>query len=87
VNDEILLIRFIPQKEAMIIEINIWFMPNFVALCHWVGKKVLTDFMMPFLFMYFASVFKPDHLVMLLPVNEYFTILDWLFSFSFVFFI
>jgi hypothetical protein len=87
VNDEILLIRFIPQKDAMIMETNTWFTPNFVALCHWVGNKVLTDFMMPCLFMYFATVFKPEYFVILLPVNECLTIFDWPFNFFFVFFI
>jgi len=87
VNDEILQIRFIPQKEAIIMEINIWFTPNLVALRHSVGKRVLTDFMMPCLFMYFATVFKPEYLVILLPVKEALTTFDWFFNFLFVFFI
>ncbi|MFW5759656.1 MAG: hypothetical protein ACOCXH_01605 [Cyclobacteriaceae bacterium] len=87
VNDEILLIRFIPQKEAMIIEINTWFTPNLVALCHRLGNRVLTDFMMPCLFMYFATVFKTEYFAILFPVNECFTTFDWPFNFFFVYFI
>jgi len=54
----------------MAIENKIWLTPNFVALCHSVGNRVLTDFMMPCLFMYFATVLSPEYLVMLFPVNE-----------------
>jgi len=71
----------------MAIEIKIWFTPNFVALCHSVGNKVLIDFTMPCLFIYFATVLSPEYLVMLLPENEYFTTLDWPSNFFFVFFI
>src|SRR6056297_1115256 len=69
VNEEILQIRFTPQNEDMTIENKIWLTPNFVALCHSVGNRVLTDFMMPCLFMYFATVLRPEYLVMLFPVN------------------
>jgi len=44
VNEAILQMQFIPQKEDMAIEIRIWFTPNFVALCHSVGNKVLRFF-------------------------------------------
>src|SRR5660397_188611 len=87
VNEAILQMRFIPQKEDMAIEIKIWFTPNFVALCHSVGNKVLNDFIIPCLFIYFATVLSPEYFVMLLPENEYFTTLDCPINFFFVFFI
>jgi hypothetical protein len=71
----------------MTIENKIWLTPNFVALCHSVGNRVLTDFIMPCLFMYFATVLSPEYLVMLFPVNEHLTTFDWPFNFFFVFFI
>jgi hypothetical protein len=52
-------IRFILQKEDMAIEIKTWFTPNFVALCHSVGNKVLIDFTMPCLFIYFTTLDWP----------------------------
>jgi hypothetical protein len=58
-----------PTIEDMAIEIKIWFTPNFVALCHSVGNKILIDFTMPCLFIYFATVLTPEYFVMLLPVN------------------
>jgi hypothetical protein len=69
VNEAILQMRLIPQKEDMAIEIRIWFTPNFVALCHSGGNKVLIDFIMPCLFIYFATVLRHECFVMLLPVN------------------
>jgi hypothetical protein len=87
VNEAILQMRFIPQKEDMVIEIRIWFTPNFVALCHSVGNKGLIDFTMPCLFIYFVIVLRPEYFVILLPVNECFIALDWHFNFFFVFFI
>ncbi len=87
VNEAILQMRFIPKKEDIAIEIKTWVTPNFVALCHSVGNKILIDFTMPCLFIYFATVLRPEYFVILLPVNEYFTTLDWPFNFLFVFFI
>jgi len=82
VKENILQIRFIPQNEDMTIENKIWLTPNFVVLCHWVGNRVPTDFMMPCLFMYFCYiVLRPEYLVILLTVNKYFKTFDWLFNF------
>ena len=38
------------------------------------------------LFIYFATVLRPEYFVMLLPKNEYFTTLDWPFNFFLIFF-
>jgi hypothetical protein len=65
VNEAIMQIQFIPQNEDMTNENKIWLNSNFVALCHWVGKRVQTDFIMPCLFMNFANVLSPEYLVML----------------------
>jgi len=70
----------------MTIENKIWLTPKFAALCHSVGNSVPTDFMMPCLFMYFATVLSLEYLVMLFPENEALTTFDWLFNFFFVFF-
>jgi len=48
----ILQIRLTPLKDASVIAIRIWLTPNFVALCHTVGKDELMDLMMFF----FSSV-------------------------------
>jgi len=47
--------------------INIWLIPNLVALCHTVGNDELMDFTMFWQFIYFATVLSPEYFVMLLP--------------------
>jgi hypothetical protein len=87
VNEEILQIRFIQQNEDITIKSKIWLTPNFVALSHSFRNRVLTDFMIPCLFIYFDAVLSPEYLVMLFPINEALTTFDWPFNFFFVFFI
>lgn len=45
-----------PQKKDRAIEIKIRVTPNFNAPSHSVGNKVLIDFIMPCLFIYFATI-------------------------------
>jgi hypothetical protein len=63
-----------------------WLTPNFVAFCHSVGNDELMNFTMCCRFMYFATVLRPEYFIMLLPVNEDLTTLNWFFNF-FIFFI
>ena len=66
-NAAILQIRLIPLIEASVIATNTWLIPNFVALCHSVGKDELMDLTMCWWFIYFATVLRPEYFVMLLP--------------------
>jgi hypothetical protein len=81
----ILQIRLIPLIEASVMAINTWLTPNFVALCHSVGNDELMELTMLLWLIYFATVFRPEYFVMLLPVNEDLTTFDWFLT-SFLYF-
>ena len=68
-NAAILQIRLIPLRDDRMMAINIWLIPNLVALCHTVGNDELMDFTMFRRFIYFATVLSPEYFVMLLPGN------------------
>ena len=49
--------------------INNWLTPNLMALFHSVGNDELMHFTMCWRFMYFATVFRPEYFVILMPGN------------------